>query len=111
EEALEGSDVVMALRIQQERLHEPSLSSDEYILRYQLTPARLRLANPKAIVLHPGPMIRGLEIDPAVADSLQSCILEQVTNGLAIRMAILFELIAGSAEPQEQTKDSPHAAH
>ena len=78
---------------------------------YQFTPARLRLANPNAIVLHPGPMIRGLEIDPAVADSLQSCILEQVTNGLAIRMAILFELIAGSGEPQEQTKDSPHAAH
>ena len=111
EEALEGADVIMALRIQQERLHEPSLSADEYILRYQLTPARVRLANPNAIVLHPGPMIRGLEIDPVVADSLQSCILEQVTNGLAIRMAILFELIAGSAEPQEQTKDSPHAAH
>ena len=111
EEAIEGADVIMALRIQQERLHEPSLSADEYILRYQLTPGRLRLANPNAIVLHPGPMIRGLEIDPAVADSLQSCILEQVTNGLAIRMAILFELIAGSAEPQEQTKDSPHVAH
>jgi len=111
EEALEGADVIMALRIQQERLHEPSLSADEYILRYQLTPARVRLANPSAIVLHPGPMIRGLEIDPAVADSLQSCILEQVTNGLAIRMAILFELIAGSAEPQEQSKESPHAAH
>lgn len=111
EEALEGADVIMALRIQQERLHEPSLSSDEYILRYQLTPARLRLANSNAIVLHPGPMIRGLEIDPAVADSPQSCILEQVTNGLAIRMAILFELIAGSAEPQEQSKESPHASH
>ena len=111
EEALDGADVIMALRIQQERLHEPSLSADEYILRYQLTPARLRLANPNAIVLHPGPMIRGLEIDPAVADSTQSCILEQVTNGLAVRMAILFELIAGSAEPQEQSKESPHASH
>ena len=111
EEALEGTDVIMALRIQQERLHEPSLSADEYILRYQLTSARLRLANPNAIVLHPGPMIRGLEIDPVVADSLQSCILEQVTNGLAVRMAILFELIAGSAEPQEQSKESPHASH
>ena len=111
EEAVEHADIIMALRIQQERLHEPSLSSDEYILRYQLTPARLRLARPNAIVLHPGPMIRGLEIDPAVADSLQSCILEQVTNGLAIRMAILFELISGSAEPQEQAKESPHAAH
>lgn len=111
EEAAEHADVIMALRIQQERLHEPSLSADEYILRYQLTPARLRLARHNAIVLHPGPMIRGLEIDPAVADGSQSCVLEQVTNGLAVRMAILFELIAGSAEPQEQAKESPHAAH
>lgn len=111
EEALDGAEVIMALRIQQERLHEPSLSPDEYILRYQLTPARLRLADPDAMVLHPGPMIRGLEIDPAVADSAQSCILEQVTNGLAIRMAILFELVAGSTDPQEHAKDSAHASH
>jgi aspartate carbamoyltransferase catalytic subunit len=110
EEALDGAEVVMALRIQQERLHEPSLPADEYILRYQLTPARLHLARPDAIVLHPGPMIRGLEIDPAVADSPQSCVLEQVTNGLAIRMAILFELVAGSTDPQEHSKDSAHAA-
>jgi aspartate carbamoyltransferase catalytic subunit len=110
EEALDGADVVMALRIQQERLHEPSLAAEEYILSYQLTPARLHLARPNAIVMHPGPMIRGLEIDPAVADSPQSCVLEQVTNGLAIRMAILFELVAGSAEPQEHAKDSSHAA-
>lgn len=111
EEALGGADVVMALRIQQERLHEPSLPAEEYILRYQLTPARLRLARPDAIVLHPGPMIRGLEIDPAVADSAQSCILEQVTNGVAVRMAILFDLVAGSTDPQEPAKDSTHASH
>jgi aspartate carbamoyltransferase catalytic subunit len=110
EEALKDAEVVMALRIQQERIHEPALAADEYILRYQLTPARLRLARPDAIVLHPGPMIRGLEIDPAVADSPQSCILEQVTNGLAIRMAILFELVAGSTDPQEHAKDSAHAS-
>ena len=110
EDALDGADVIMALRIQQERIHEPSLPADEYILRYQLTPARLRLARPDAIVLHPGPMIRGLEIDPAVADSSQSCVLEQVTNGLAIRMAILFELVAGSSDPQEHVKDSAHAS-
>ena len=107
EEAVDGAQVVMALRIQQERLHEPSLSTDEYILRYQLTPARLRLARPDAIVLHPGPMIRGLEIDPAVADSPQSCVLEQVTNGLAIRMALLFELVAGSTDPQDYTQRIP----
>ncbi|HKW90139.1 MAG TPA: aspartate carbamoyltransferase catalytic subunit [Candidatus Acidoferrales bacterium] len=110
DKALQGAEVIMALRIQQERLHEPSLPAEEYILNYQLTPTRLRLATPNAIVLHPGPMIRGLEIDPGVADSPQSCVLEQVTNGLAVRMAILFELIAGSAEPKEQVKDSSHAA-
>ncbi len=111
EEALEGAAVVMALRIQQERLYEPSLAADEYILNYQLTPARLKLASKDAMVMHPGPMIRGLEIDPAVADSAQSCVLEQVTNGLAVRMAILFELMAGATEAQEQGKDLPHAAH
>lgn len=111
EDALAEAEVVMALRIQQERLHEPSLPADEYILRYQLTPAHLRLMRPDAIVLHPGPMIRGLEIDPAVADSAQSCILEQVTNGVAVRMAILFELVAGSTDPQEPAKDSTHASH
>jgi aspartate carbamoyltransferase catalytic subunit len=111
EEALDGAEVVMALRIQQERLYEPSLAADEYILNYQLTPARMRLARAGAIVMHPGPMIRGMEIDPVVADGAQSCVLEQVTNGLAVRMAILFELVAGSTEPQEHAKDSQHAAH
>src|SRR4029077_4377381 len=89
-EALEGADVVMTLRVQQERLHEPALAIDEYILQYQLTPARLRIAKPDALCRHPGPMVRGLEIDPAVADGPQSCVLEQVTNGLAVRMALLF---------------------
>lgn len=110
EEALDGADAIMALRIQQERMHEPSISAEDYILQYQLTPSRVKLARPDAIVLHPGPMIRGLEIDPAVADSAQSCVLEQVTNGLAIRMAILFELVASSADPQDHSKDSSHAS-
>jgi aspartate carbamoyltransferase catalytic subunit len=105
EEALDGADAVIVLRVQQERLHEPALPLEEYILLYQLTPERLRLARPDALVLHPGPMIRGLEIDPAVADGAQSCVLEQVTNGLAVRMALLFLLIGG-AEPKEPT----HAA-
>ena len=108
EEALEGTDVVMTLRVQQERLHEPALPLDEYILQYQLTPERLRRARSDALVLHPGPMVRGLEIDPAVADGPQSCVLEQVTNGLAVRMALLFLLIGGGdASPP---KDSSHAA-
>ncbi len=99
-EALDGADVVIVLRVQQERLHEPALPLDEYILLYQLTPERLRIAKPDALVLHPGPMIRGLEIDPAVADGPQSCVLEQVSNGLAVRMALLFLLIGTGGETE-----------
>ena len=106
EEALDSADVIIVLRVQQERIHEPALAPEEYILEYQLTPERLRLARSDAIVLHPGPMIRGLEIDPAVADGPQSCVLEQVTNGLAVRMALLFLLLG--AAPTE-AKDSTHA--
>ena len=104
EEALESADVVMVLRVQTERMHEPALAESDYVLRYQLTPERLRLAKPDAMVLHPGPMIRGLEIDPAVADGPQSCVLEQVTNGLAIRMALLYHLVGGAPA------DAPHPA-
>jgi len=105
--------------VQQERLNEPALPVDEYILRYQLTPERAALAKPNALILHPGPMIRGLEIDPAVADGPQSCVLEQVTNGVAIRMALLFLLIGTGAEMQsagdsignaELKKETFHAA-
>ena len=111
EEAVEGADVVMVLRVQQERIHEPSLPTEEYVMQYQLTPERLRLAKPDAIVLHPGPMIRGLEIDPAVADGPQSCVLEQVTNGLAVRMALLFQLIGRpSVDAPHPAKESSHAA-
>ncbi len=111
EEAIEGADVIIVLRVQQERMHEPALAMEEYILRYQLTPERLRRAQPDAIVLHPGPMIRGLEIDPGVADGPQSCVLEQVTSGLAVRMALLFQMVGvptpGATHP---AKDISHAA-
>jgi aspartate carbamoyltransferase catalytic subunit len=107
-EALQDADIVITLRVQQERLHEPALAIDEYVLQYQLTPARLRLARPDALVLHPGPMVRGLEIDSAVADGPQSCVLEQVTNGLAVRMALLFLMISSADAPPE--KESSHAA-
>jgi len=110
EEALDGADVVIVLRVQQERLHEPALPLDEYILLYQLTPERLKIARPGALVLHPGPMIRGLEIDPAVADGPQSCVLEQVTNGLAVRMAVLFVMV-GTGSEAEDARGSAHAAH
>lgn len=108
EEALEGADVIIVLRVQQERLHEPALPLEEYILLYQLTPKRLGLARPDALVLHPGPMIRGLEIDPAVADGPQSCVLEQVTNGLAVRMALLFLLIGTASADSEGAADAAH---
>ena len=98
EEALEGADVILMLRVQTERMYEPSISSEDYVLGYQLNSARLRGANPGAIVLHPGPMNRGIEITPEVADGPQSCVLEQVTNGIAVRMALLFLLISGATE-------------
>ena len=104
EEGLDGADVIMVLRTQTERIHEPALAADEYVLGYQLTEDRLRLARPDALVMHPGPMIRGLEIDPAVADSPQCAVLEQVTNGLAVRMALLYHLIGGAPV------DAPHPA-
>ncbi len=105
DEALRGAEVVMALRVQQERMNEPGLPREDYIRLYQLTPARLALARPGALVLHPGPMNRGLEIDPAVADGPQSCVLEQVTNGVAVRMALLYLLIGGPGG----LEDLPHA--
>jgi len=102
EEALEGADVVLALRVQNERLHEPALSLNDYILLYQLSAERMRHAKRDAIVLHPGPLNRGIEITPEVADSAQSCVLEQVTNGIAVRMALLFLLAAGGSDDDKQ---------
>jgi aspartate carbamoyltransferase catalytic subunit len=104
EDALAGADVIIVLRVQTERMHEPAIADEEYILGYQLTEARLGLAQPDALVLHPGPMIRGLEIDSAVADGAQSGVLEQVANGLAVRMALLYHLVGGAPV------DAPHPA-
>jgi aspartate carbamoyltransferase catalytic subunit len=110
DEALDGADVVIVLRVQQERMNEPALPMGEYIMLYQLTEERLRRARPGALVLHPGPMIRGLEIDPAVADGPQSCVLEQVTNGVAVRMMLLYLMMGTpsdampSAEPAADNK-------
>jgi aspartate carbamoyltransferase catalytic subunit len=95
--ALDGADVVMMLRIQRERHGEilfPSLQ--EYADRYCLTSARLRRAKPGMLVMHPGPMNRGVEIAPEVADGLASVILQQVSNGVAVRMALLYLIIGGS---------------
>ncbi|MGE3540319.1 MAG: aspartate carbamoyltransferase catalytic subunit [Candidatus Tectimicrobiota bacterium] len=95
--AIQGADAVMMLRIQRERHGEvlfPSLA--EYTERYCLTAERLRRAKAGVVVMHPGPMNRGVEIAPEVADSLESVILEQVTNGVAVRMALLYLLLGGS---------------
>ena len=96
EEALEGADVVMALRIQRERQGRPMVPSlREYAALYGLTMERLALARPDALVMHPGPINRGVEMDPEVADCARSVILQQVTNGVAVRMALLAHLLAG----------------
>jgi len=94
DEAISGSDVVMMLRIQRERMTDaffPSLK--EYSVQYGLTLRRLELAAGDCIVMHPGPVNRGIEISSEVVDSARSLILDQVTNGVAVRMAILFLLI------------------
>jgi len=97
EEGLKGVDVVTMLRLQNERMNGALLpSASEYFSRYGLTPQKLALAKPDAIVLHPGPMNRGIEIDSAVADGKQSVILPQVTYGIAVRMAVMA-ILAGSA--------------
>ncbi len=99
EPALEGADVVMMLRMQMERQKTPSFPSlREYYDFFALTPERLKIAGSESMVMHPGPMNRGVEIDSAVADGAQSVILEQVTNGVAIRMAILYLLAGGRSE-------------
>jgi aspartate carbamoyltransferase catalytic subunit len=95
EEALRDADAVMALRIQKERMASGLLPSlREYTARYGLTRERLALARPDAVVLHPGPMNEGVEIAPDVAAGARSLIEEQVRNGVAVRMALLY-LLAG----------------
>lgn len=92
--ALDGVDAVMMLRLQRERMQEGLINSlDDYHAAYGLTVERLRRAAPDAVVLHPGPMNRGVEIDDAVADGQQSLILQQVGNGVAVRMAVLEALL------------------
>lgn len=94
-EAVAGADVVMMLRVQNERMHGLFLPSvREYFSLFGLTPARLERAASDVIVMHPGPMNRGVEIDSAVADGPYSVILDQVANGVAVRMAVLY-LLAG----------------
>jgi aspartate carbamoyltransferase catalytic subunit len=95
-EAVTGADVVMMLRLQLERQGQmffPTLR--EYSKFFGLNREHLQLAQPDALVMHPGPLNRGVEISPEVADGAQSAILAQVTNGVAVRMAVLYLLSGG----------------
>ena len=95
-EGLKDCDVVIMLRLQNERMNGALLpSAREYFKRYGLTPETLALAKSDAIVMHPGPMNRGVEIDSGVADGPQAVILPQVTFGIAVRMAVM-SIIAGN---------------
>jgi aspartate carbamoyltransferase catalytic subunit len=90
-------NAIMMLRIQQERMHEIFFpSAREYSRYYGLNRDRMNALNPKAIILHPGPMNRGLEITAEAADSARSVIVEQVSNGVSVRMAILYLLLGGA---------------
>jgi len=97
---LKDVDVVMMLRIQKERMTQASLpDGDRYFAKFGLTPERLALAKPDAIVMHPQPMNRGIEIASDVADGAQSVIRDQVRNGVAVRMAVLAAVVAQAGAP------------
>ncbi len=101
EDGIRDADVVMALRIQRERIGNldgiPTI--DEYFANYGISTERMKLAKPDAIVMHPGPMNRGIEIEGALADGPQSVITEQVTNGVAVRMAVLERVARSIGTP------------
>jgi aspartate carbamoyltransferase catalytic subunit len=94
-EAIYGADVIMMLRVQLERQHEASFSAGEYFQFYGLRLEHLKQAQPEVIVMHPGPINRGREISSEVADSQRSAILNQVENGIAVRMAVLERVLLG----------------
>jgi aspartate carbamoyltransferase catalytic subunit len=104
---LPKADAVMMLRVQQERMHAAFFpTAREYSRRYGLDGRRMSMLQDHAIVMHPGPMVRGMEITADVADSTRSVIVEQVTNGVAVRMAVLYLLLSGSeplADPSAST--------
>ena len=97
DEGLKDCDVIIVLRLQKERMIEAEIPNEqEYFDHYGLTPERLALAKKDCLVMHPGPINRGVEIDSAVADCPQSIILQQVTNGIAVRMAVMQTLAQNS---------------
>ncbi|MCI0432641.1 MAG: aspartate carbamoyltransferase catalytic subunit, partial [Gemmatimonadetes bacterium] len=99
-----GADVVMMLRLQRERMRSALLPSEqEYFQNYGLTADRLRAAKPDVMVMHPGPINRGVEIDSNVADGSHSVILQQVSHGIAVRMAVMAMTMGSLVQPQERT--------
>ena len=101
EQGIQDCDVIMTLRIQNERIDSPALSSQaEFYKLYGLNQQRLALAKPDCIVIHPGPMNRGVEIDSSIADGDRAVILQQVTNGIAVRMAVLALSMQGQLQEQ-----------
>jgi aspartate carbamoyltransferase catalytic subunit len=105
--ALQQSQIVMMLRIQKERLAGVQLDLGEYTARYQLHQERLRACAPETIVMHPGPMIRGLEITSEVADGPQSVIAEQVRHGVAIRMALIHRALEADSVKKAKKRGTP----
>jgi aspartate carbamoyltransferase catalytic subunit len=95
-EAIRDADVIMMLRVQLERQHEAAFPANEYFQFYGLRLEHLKLAKPEVIVMHPGPINRGREISSEVADSQRSAILNQVENGIAVRMAVLESVLSGN---------------
>jgi aspartate carbamoyltransferase catalytic subunit len=93
--AITDADVIMMLRVQLERQHEANFPANEYFQFFGLRPEHVQLAKPNVIVMHPGPINRGREISSEVADSQRSAILNQVENGIAVRMAVLEKVLAG----------------
>ncbi len=105
EQGLDDIDVVIMLRLQKERMQGALLPSEqEYYRLYGLTKDKLRKAKPDAIVMHPGPINRGVEIESAVADGPQSVILDQVTNGIAVRMAVMSMAMSGQTESNKTSE-------
>ena len=106
-EGLKDVDVVIMLRLQKERMQGGLLPSEgEFYRLYGLTEQRLALAKPDAIVMHPGPINRGVEIESAVADGAQSVILNQVTYGIAIRMAVLSMAMSGQTAQRQAEQEN-----
>ena len=104
---LDGVDVIIMLRLQKERMNSASIPSEsEYFRRYGLTLSRLQLAKPDAIVMHPGPINRGIEIESAVADCPQSVILQQVSHGIAIRMAVMAMTLGTLSGPVKNDENT-----